>query len=156
LQVACGSPLPGGTSVHLPIDPGRAQPRQPPSHALLQQTPSTHWPDLHSLPALQSWPSCFGPQVWLTQLMPASQSASALQTLVQAPAWHWNGEQLIRPGGRQDPSPSQVPAVLSRFPVQDGAVQTVPNAYSAQPPSPSQSPVWAQVAAPWSLHRRCG
>ncbi len=88
LQVVRGSALPTATRVHLPCDPGSPQLRQAPVQALSQQTPSTHWPDLHSLPALQTWPFCLGPQLWLTQLMPVSQSLSALQTLVQAPTLH--------------------------------------------------------------------
>jgi hypothetical protein len=44
----------------------------------------------------------------------------------------------------------QVPAVLSRSPAQDGAVQIVSAGYIAQPPKPSQLPVRPQVGAPWS------
>jgi len=38
-----------------------------------------------------------------------------------------------------------VAAVLRRVPLHDGAMQTVSAAYLAQPPSPSQAPVWPQV-----------
>ena len=43
--------------------------------------------------------------------------------------------------------PSQVPAVLSRSPLHDGATQTVSAAYLEQPPIPSQTPDCPQVDA---------
>lgn len=49
------------------------------------------------------------------------------------------------PWGRQVPSPLQVPGVFIRSPVHEGATQTVSAAYLAQPPRPSQVPVWPQV-----------
>jgi hypothetical protein len=108
--------------VHLPGDEGRAQLLQAPVHALSQQTPSTHWPDLHSLALLQLCPFCLGPQVWFTQAMPLSQSSSVLQEMVQDAAVQRKGEQFVRPGARQVPRPSQVAAVFSRFPAQTGAM----------------------------------
>jgi hypothetical protein len=39
-----------------------------------------------------------------------------------------------------------VPAVFSRLPLQVAGRQTVSAAYLAQPPMPSQLPVWPQVA----------
>ncbi len=59
---------------------------------------------------------------------------------------HWYGVQFWTPCGRQVPSPSQVPAVFRRVPLQMGARQTVSAAYFAQPPIPSQRPVCPQVA----------
>jgi hypothetical protein len=41
--------LPSGKAVQMPTVPGRAQESQAPSHAVLQQTPFTHWPEPHSL-----------------------------------------------------------------------------------------------------------
>ena len=35
---------PAGTLVHIPTAPGRLQASQAPLQAVLQQTPSTHWP----------------------------------------------------------------------------------------------------------------
>jgi hypothetical protein len=127
-QVARGSALPAVTIVHFPSEPASAQLRQPPAHALSQQTPSTHCPDLHSLPLPQGCPFCFGPQLPLTQLIPTSQSASLWQVPVQAPVTQRNGEQSCRAGARQLPSPSQVAAVLSLLLAQAGARQTVPSA----------------------------
>jgi hypothetical protein len=48
--------------------------------------------------------------------------------------------------------PSQVPAVLRRSALHDGAMQIVSAAYSWQPPTPSQVPVCPQEAGPRSRH----
>jgi len=50
----------------------------------------------------------------------------------------------------------QVPAVLRRSPLHDGATQIVSGAYSEQPPTPSQVPVWPHEAGPLSRHMSCG
>ena len=89
----------------------------------------------------------FGPQVPLTQLWPLTQSASVWQRLTQAPSMHWNGSQSCTPGDRQAPMPSQVPAVLIRSPLHDGATQTVSRAYLEHPPIPSQTPDCPQLDA---------
>lgn len=60
------------------------------------------------------------------------------------------------PGIRQVPSPSQVPAVFTRFPLQVGGTQTVSAAYLAQPPTPSQVPVWPQVDLSVVAQTLCG
>lgn len=52
-----------------------------------------------------------------------------------------NGEQLCKPGGLHEPSPSQIPAVFSLLPVQVGGTQVVPSGASSQPPTPSHRPV---------------
>ena len=69
--------------VHLPRELGKEQLRQAPVQALSQQTPSTHWFDLHSLALPQGCPFCLRPQLRLTQAKPVSQSASVLQAPVQ-------------------------------------------------------------------------
>lgn len=48
--------VPAGTFLQVPTEPVRLQRSQPPSHALLQQTPSTQWPDEHWLSAKQPAP----------------------------------------------------------------------------------------------------
>jgi len=92
VQLFRGSLLPSAIGVHLPSDDDRAQLRQPPPQASLQQTPSTQLPDWHSVPTLQTWPSCFGPQVLFTQAMPATQSESLLHFALQAPLTQRKGE----------------------------------------------------------------
>jgi hypothetical protein len=81
------------------------------------------------------------------QLWPLTQSASVWQWLAQAPSTHWKGSQSCTPGARQEPLPSQVPAVLSRSPLHDGATQTVSRAYLEHPPIPSQTPDCPQLDA---------
>lgn len=54
------------------------------------------------------------------------------------------------------PSPSQVPAVFRRSPLQEGATQTVSAANLAHPPIPSQRPVWPQVAEVVGVQIWCG
>jgi hypothetical protein len=125
LHTARESALPAPTIVHLPGDEGSAQLRQAPVHALSQQTPSTHRFELHSPAAVQLCPFCFFPQVPLLQAIPLSQSASVVQVTVQAPSAHMKGEQLVRPGARHVPRPSQVAAVLSRVPEQAGGAHSV-------------------------------
>lgn len=143
--------LPSAMGVHLPSDEGSAQLRQPPVQASAQQTPSTQLPDWHSVPTLQIWPFCLGPQVPFTQAIPATQSESLLQLELQAPFTQRKGGQFATPGSRQLPAPSQVPGVDSLSPVQAGGMQTVSAAYLAQAPNPSQVPVSPQPAAPVSL-----
>ena len=73
------------------------------------------------------------------------QSASLAQWLTQALFSQRYGTQFSIPCARQVPSPSQVPGVFIRSQVHEGATQTVSAAYFAQPPSPSQAPVWPHV-----------
>jgi hypothetical protein len=152
------SSLPAAMATQRPGDEGRAQLRQAPVQALSQQTLSTHWFDLHSLEAVQLWPFCLGPQVPFTHAIPSPQSASLLHPVVQAPFTQRNGWHSWTPGARQVPTPSQVPAVFSRFPVpeQDGIMQIVSRGYLAQAPRPSQRPVVPQLAGPLSRHRPRG
>jgi hypothetical protein len=100
--------------------------------------------------AAQGWPFVFLPQLPFWQAMPVTQSLSLAQRLMQAPSLHRNGAQFCIPGGRQLPRPLHVPAVFSRSPLHDGAVQTIWAAKRAQPPMPSQAPVVPQVAGAWT------
>jgi hypothetical protein len=133
-QTPRGSALPAAIAVHFPGVEASAQLRQAPVHAMSQHTPSTQWVETHSVPAPHGWPFCFGPHVPLTQAWPGSQSASVTQTLLQAPATQLKGLQFCTPWGRQVPRPSQVPGVLRRVPVQEGAMHWVSAAYFSQPP----------------------
>jgi len=118
---------------------------------LLQHTPSTQKPEAQSAALLQTPPSCLGPQLWLTQAMPAVQSASLMHVGLQAPPAQRNGVQSRRPGGLHVPRPSHVPGVLRRSPAQEGSTQTVSAAYFAQAPKPSHVPVSPHFAAPLSV-----
>lgn len=142
-----GSAAPAASGWQVPSAEGSAQLRQAPWQASAQQTPSTQKPLAQSWAAAQVCPFDFGPQVPLTQLWPLMQSASFWQWLTQALSTHWNGSQSCSPGDRQAPTPSQVPAVLSRTPLHDGATQTVWAAYLEQPPIPSQTPDCPQLDA---------
>src|SRR5687767_5045621 len=55
-QPPWGSLPPAGTLVQVPSDPGTAQLRQVWPQAVLQQTPSTQAPEVHSGPSLQLLP----------------------------------------------------------------------------------------------------
>lgn len=63
LHMARGSAAPAGIVVHLPSELDKEQLRQAPVQAELQQTPSTHWFDLHSLALPQGCPFCLRPQL---------------------------------------------------------------------------------------------
>jgi hypothetical protein len=78
------------------------------------------------------------------------------QCATQASFSHWKGSQVCTPCGRQVPRPSQVPAVFSRSPLQEGVRQTVSAANFAQPPMPSQRPVCPQVVAALAWQVWCG
>jgi hypothetical protein len=85
LQTLRASLLPSGRLVQRPFDDGRAQLRQAPWQASVQQTPSTQKFDAHSELAPQAWPGCLGPQLPFTQACPAWQSVSTVQGTLQAP-----------------------------------------------------------------------
>ena len=119
-----------------------AQERQAPVQPLSQQTPSTQWLPRHSLLLMQTLPRVRRPQFPLTHATPAAQLASVAHDCVQAPAAHRYGLQSWRPGDRQVPSPSHVPAVLSSALVaHDGALHWTVSGAMLQPPRPSQVPV---------------
>ena len=142
LHMLRGSAVPAAIGVQRPIVAARLQLRHAPVHAWSQQTPSTQWLCWHSASAVHDWPSCFGPQVLLTQAMPVSQSALVAHVLVQAPVAQRNGWQSWMPWAWQVPRPLHVPAVFTlATPEQVGATQTVSRAYFEQPPMPSQKPV---------------
>ena len=85
LQTLRESLLPSGKLVQRPFEDGRAQLRQAPWQASVQQTPSTQNFDAHSELAAQAWPGCLGPQLPFTQAWPGWQSLSAVQGTLQLP-----------------------------------------------------------------------
>lgn len=124
-HVARGSAAPAGTGAQRPIADGSAQVRQAPWQASAQQTPSTQKVLAHSAPLAQVWPFCLGPQLPATQAWPDWQSASLAHFVLHAPPEQRNGAHACTPGGRQTPSPLQVPAVSRRSPEHEGGVQIV-------------------------------
>jgi hypothetical protein len=82
----CGSSPPAGTGVHVPSDDGNLQLRHAPVHALSQHTPSAQKLLRHSLAAPHGNPPGFLPQLPATHALPATQSASVVQRLLQAPS----------------------------------------------------------------------
>lgn len=99
LQTLRLSDVPAASGVHLPFVDASEQLRQAPVQAWSQQTPSTQNPDLQSAAAVHVPPFCLGPQLLLTHAMPATQSASLAQTLLQAPAAQRYGGHSWTPGG---------------------------------------------------------
>ncbi len=89
-----------------------AQLRQLPVQAESQQTPSTQKPLAHSPAPPHDCPFGFRPQLPFWQDWPATQSASVVQWLMQAPPEQRNGAQDSSLPDRQMPRPSQVPAVF--------------------------------------------
>ena len=87
LQVLRGSVAPLATFKHCPGELGKLQLRHAPVQLVWQHTPSTHWPDSHSVGSAQICPGFILPQVpVVTPLMvcgthwcPSSQSVSVVQ-----------------------------------------------------------------------------
>jgi hypothetical protein len=127
--------------------------------ALSQQTPSTHCPDSHSVPAPQVVPfflatgppphclTAAPPTITVVHGLPGAQSASLAQVLLQAPFAQRYGEQSSSCASRHWPSPSQLRALASIVsPAQVASPQTAVLAGNlAHEPKPSQTPVVPQV-----------
>ena len=73
---------PAGTEVHVPTEPVRAHDAHVPVHAVVQHTPCSQKFELHSLSAAHVAPVGSLPQLMLTQLFGATQSAAAVVQLV--------------------------------------------------------------------------
>jgi hypothetical protein len=152
-QIPRGSGDPITAGEHLPRAPGRAQVWQDPVQSLLQQTPSTHFPDWHCEAMVQSWPSPRGPQLPPLHTAGAAHSVSVVQLRRQLPSAQTDGMQEIGNPSRQVPSPSHWLAGTNRsLPLQPESLQMVPVAYLAQPPWPLQKPLWPQVSGPSCRH----
>src|SRR5213075_398990 len=107
---------PSSTGVHWPMWPGWSHDTQAPSQATLQQTPSAHDPDSHSLSFLKTAPRGFTPHMpslqpcpshWLAEVQAAKHSPrAALQAYgahaiggpsLQAPSSHWDAPTTALP-----------------------------------------------------------
>ena len=83
-QLFSGS-VPAGWLLQVPMKPVRLHATHEPVHALLQHTPSTHWPELHSQVLLHEAPLLFFP----VQLEPEQYAPGSHWVLEQPP------EQLV-------------------------------------------------------------
>ena len=73
---------PAGTEVHVPTEPVRAHDAHVPAQAVVQHTPCAQKFELHWLSAAHVAPTGSLPQLILTQLLGATQSAAAVVQLV--------------------------------------------------------------------------
>ena len=103
-------------AVHGPSDDGSAQLRQAPVQAWSQQTPSTQWLLAQSPAAAQGWPFDFLPQLPLLADVARGAVVVARAAVDAGAVGAPVGAQFCIPGGRQVPSPLQVPAVMRRSP----------------------------------------
>jgi hypothetical protein len=99
-----------------------------PVQAESQQTPSTHWPDLHWSARSQAWPRPRNPQLPLVQSCGTTQSSRVVQVSLHAPSAQIDGEQFSGEPARQTPLPSQVEAGMRPLPEQADGLQTTPAA----------------------------
>ena len=74
-----------GIAVQTPRLPASAHDVQMPVQAPAQQTPCWHEPEAHSVPAAQSAPFAFLPQIVPLQTLPAAQSAFVAHEVRQVP-----------------------------------------------------------------------
>ncbi len=141
---------PAGTFVQVPALEGSAHDLQVPVHAVLQQTPCSHSPELHSGSLPHVAPMGFFPQLPWMQLLPAMQSASIVQVVPHCPLLsHWNGAQEVLVALSQVPLPSQRPAVINIPFLHPAAWQMVPVEYFWHAPAPSHWPVFPQLGGPF-------
>jgi hypothetical protein len=143
---ARGSGTSAGTSTQRPSELGRAQYEHWPSQPDSQQTPSAQKPDLHWVPVLHACPSPRMPQLPFTQVLGATQSASDLQTSMQASPLHIEGAQLMGEPTTQVPLPSQVEAGVSAPSWQEAGRQVVPGVALVQAPAPLHLPFIPQLS----------
>jgi hypothetical protein len=138
-----GSLVPAGTAAQVPL----AQVSQAPPQPLLQHTPSTQLPELHSLPPPQAMPLAFKPQLVPVQKLPVAQSLSIEQLLrhwVPAALQVKGAQAVVLPVG-QLPLPSQLAGPVAVPPLQVASRQGVPAGHTRQAPAPLQVPSLPQV-----------
>ena len=83
-QSPAGS-VPTGTGLQVPTFPEALQAKHPAPQALLQHTPSTHWPERHWVPCVQVCPRACAPvHAPSLQKLPGLQSASTPQVTMHA------------------------------------------------------------------------
>jgi hypothetical protein len=142
-----------GTAVQTPRLPASAHDVQIPVQAPAQQTPCWHEPEAHSVPAAQSVPLTFLPQIVPLQTLPPEQSALVVQAVRHVPAvpQEYGSQPCCEPRTHM-PAPSQRPGSVAVTPVQAGGMHCVPDANRRQAARPLHIPSLPQVEAPWSAH----
>jgi hypothetical protein len=127
-QIACGSATPAATGTQMPTRSIWLQVTQGPVQALLQQTPSTQYPEAHWLASVQGALVCRLPQLPFTHLMLAAQSASEAHWVRHAlvVASQLNGAQIFAGPVTQLPAPSQTRTPCRDAPLHEPPWQTVP------------------------------
>jgi hypothetical protein len=149
LHVPLGSGPPFGTAEQVPTVPASEQDMQTPEQAVAQQTPCAQCPFRHSTSVEQTAPSSLSPQEPLMQTAGDTQSALAVQPVLQTAVPHRNGAQDDPAGVTHLPAPSQVEVgVKAVVPVgQLEPLHCVPAAYLWQAPA-AHLPLLPQLALP--------
>lgn len=152
VQLPSLSAPPAGMLLQVPSIPWSAQLLHTPVHAPSQQTPSTHWPVLHSSPLAQAPPLSLRPHSPISQRRDGMHWPSSIHELKQSvpPALHTYGLHSRRTPAAQVPSPLHVDCPVALPAAQAAAAQTVPLAYLRQAPEPLHVPSLPQLAGPWS------
>jgi hypothetical protein len=126
----------------VPVDPARAHDRQVPEQAVEQHTPCSQKFELHIAADVHAAPLGNLPQLMLTQLFGATQSAAPLQVVRQVGVaeLHWYGSHSELVTDRQTPAPSHVRCGVSVDPTHVAAAHCVPAAQLRQAPDPLHMP----------------
>jgi hypothetical protein len=113
---------------HVPSLPATAHDLHVPVHADEQHRPCAQNVELHSSLLPQVAPIGFLPQLLLTQLLGATQSASDVHVVRQVfpSVAHWNGVQSCVVAPEHPPALSHVPVVVRAWPEQASAAHTTP------------------------------
>lgn len=124
-----GSATPAAIGQHEPARSVWLQLTQGPAQAMLQQTPSTQYPDAHWLAALQAALVARLPQLPFTHFTFGAQSPSDAHCVKQAPVLvsQLKGAQTVVAGpAMQLPAPSQTRTPPTEAPLHVPAWQTLP------------------------------
>jgi hypothetical protein len=147
-QIAFGSTVPVGTFVHVPSLPGSAHDLHEALHVVEQQNPWAHTFDTHSAAAEHGAPFGFFPHELFVQTLGATQFVEAVQALKHFEPLHAYGRHARAAGATHWPVLLQVEAPVYTLLAHLSPAHTVPVAYLAQPPAPSQRPFVPHEAAP--------
>jgi hypothetical protein len=128
-QTPCGSTAPCVVGQQVPMRPLWLQLTQGPAQGLLQQILSAQNPFAHCPLEVHEPPIGLSPQLPLTHLTLATQSASEAQVSMQSLllASQLNGAQSFEGPALQLPAPSQIRMPPTEAPAQVPAWQTVPS-----------------------------